>query len=58
MRFTKLAIGFFAVNLLVFGALATSFSKSSNGTANLKASSRHAIIIADGTDPMPKPPKA
>jgi glucose uptake protein GlcU len=58
MRFTKLAIGFFAVNLLVFGALTTSFSKSSNGTANLKASSRHAIIIADGTDPLPRPPKA
>ena len=58
MRITKLAIGFFAVNLLAFGLFTPNFSKTSNGTATLKASSRHAIIIADGSDPLPRPPKA
>ena len=57
MRFAKLAIGFFAVNFFAFGLLTATSHKTSNGTANLKASPRHAIIIADGSDPLPRPPK-
>lgn len=58
MRVSKLAISFFAVNLFAVGLFSLKLSSTSHDTANLKASSRHAIIIADGTDPMPKPPKA
>jgi hypothetical protein len=58
MRLSKLAITFFAVNLFAAGLFSLNLSSTSNDTASLKASSRHAIIIADGSDPMPKPPKA
>jgi hypothetical protein len=56
MNATKLAIVVFAVILSVSTAISVRISVTSSGTAQLAAQPNNSkLVIADGSDPVPRP---
>lgn len=56
MRATKLMIGIFAVILFAFVVVSFHVSNSSSAAARLTARPQTSnVLIADGTDPVPRP---
>lgn len=58
MRISRLLITVFAVILFVFGMVTVRVSVNSSAVASLNSQSQSSIVlIADGSDPLPRPHK-
>ena len=57
MRISRLLITIFAVILFVFGMVAVRVSVNSSAAASLNSHHSSIVLIADGSDPLPRPHK-
>ncbi len=56
MNMSKLVVGVFAVILFVFAAASLRFSNSASPAAQFAAQPQTShVMMADGTDPVPRP---